>query len=110
MSKVLTEQDIDVFLKEINGDDLKKLFDTSVLSFIKMKPQEEIEAKLVKYWEYTVPVNLGDIIEINGLKYVVTCIYTDKTVDLLSEDIIKINTGLYKANITKVGELECITE
>lgn len=110
MNEVFTAQQIDAFLKEINGDDLKKLFDTSIVSFIKQKPQEVIEEKLTEYWDYVIPVHLGDIIEINSVKYVVTCIYTDNTVDLLSEEISKTNIGLYKVNFTKVGELECITE
>ena len=109
MSTVFTTQQLDAFLKEINGDDLKKMFDSSILSFIKQKSQEVIEEKLTEYWSYVVPVKIGDVVKINNLEYIVTCIYTDNSVDLLGKDVKKTNRGLYGVPVNKVGELQCIT-
>lgn len=109
---VFTDKQINDFLKEINNSDLIKMFNSSVVSFIKTRPQEEVEKKLTEYWEYELPVTFGDIVEINNVTYVVTCIYTDNSVDLLTcgTDIKKKNIGLYGVDVKKVGTLQCIVE
>ncbi len=104
----LTEKEIEQGLKEINCDDLRTMFDSSFVSTIKTKPIKEVVTKLEEYWKYVVPVSLGDIIKINDKEYVVTCLYTDNSVDLLDSDREKKNKGLYKVLFEKVGELQCI--
>lgn len=110
MSTVFTDKQIVEYLKEINDDDLRTMFGSSIISCIKNKPQEFVEDKLFEYFAYDMPVKLGDIIEFKDTKYVVTCVYTDNSVDLLNENANKINKGLYNVQITKVGELQCIVE
>lgn len=109
MNTNFTEKEIEGLLKEINDDDLRKMFSTSVVSFIKNKPEELIVKELIKYLEYEVPVNIGDIVKIKNNTYVVTCVYTDNSVDLLGESAKKENKGLYNVEVTKVGKLQRIT-
>lgn len=106
---IFTEKQLEEYLKKINRDDLTKMFNSSVASFIKNRPQEEVEEKLIEYLAYDVPVSLGDIIKINDDTYVVTCIYVDNSVDLLNDKAKKTNKGLYNVPISKVDKLQCIT-
>lgn len=94
-------------IKEINDDDLKTMFGTSISSLI-LKDLDIAEEKLEIYLNYEVPVNTGDIIYLNSKRYVVTCVYTDNTVDLCSEEATKVNVGLYKKEITLLGRLHLI--
>ena len=110
MSDVFTEKQIKDFLSEINDDDLKMMFGFSIPATITFRfTREEIEEKLLDYWDYDVSVSIGDIIEIDEKTYTVTCVYTDNSVDLLSEDAMKTNKGLYNKVFKKVGKLQCIT-
>ena len=110
MSSVFSDKQIIEYLKDINDDDLRTMFGSSIISIIKNKPQDMIADKLIDYFNYDVPVKLGDIVVINESKYIVTCVYTDNSVDLLGESVKKVNKGLYGTNVTKVGELQCIVE
>lgn len=94
-------------LKKINSDDLKMMFGTSIVSIISTHPMETIEEKLQAYDTYVVPVSIGDVIDIQGENYTVTCVYTDNSVDLLDKDAEKKNVGLYNINITIVDKLDC---
>ena len=105
-NKVLREA-----LTNINKDDLLMMFGSSYASYIMTtKGAKEVEEKLTEYYKYDVPVNLGDIIEYRYEQYVVTCVYTDNSVDLLSKDAKKQNVGLYNKPIKKVGKLQVIRE
>lgn len=106
---LFTEKQLEEYLKGINRDDLISMFNSSVASFIKNRPQEEVENKLIEYISYDVPASLGDVIKIVDDVYVVTCVYSDNSVDLLSDKAKKINKGLYGVSVSKVGELQCIT-
>ena len=92
-----------------NKDDKKTMFNTEYVSSI-LLDQKNAEEKLNEYLNYDVPVSIGDIVEYNKKIYVVTCVYTDNSVDLLSEDADKINIGLYKKNIKVIDSLELIEE
>ena len=94
-------------LKEINDDDLRTMFGTSVVSVI--EKQDDVIEKLNKYLDYE-PVQLGDIIEYFGEKFCVTCVYTDNSVDICGEDTQKRNIGLYKKDVKVIGKLEIIVE
>ena len=69
-----------------------------------------IADKLIDYFNYDVPVKLGDIVVIKESTYVVTCVYTDNSVDLLGENAKKVNKGLYGIEVSKIDELQCIVE
>ena len=109
MNTNFTEKQIVDFLNEINDDDLRTMFATSIVSFIKNKPKDFITDKLLEYLKYNVQVKIGDIVKIKNETYVVTCIYTDNSVDLLGENAKKVNKGLYNVEVEKVGKLQCIT-
>ena len=110
MSALFTTKDLDKLLKDINDDDLKKMFNSSVMTVIKAKPQEMLEEKLTEYWDYILPVAVGDVVEIDNDVFTVTCIYTDNSVDLLNNTgTSKLNKGLYNVPIVHIGKLECIT-
>lgn len=94
-------------LKEINDDDLKTMFNSSIVSFIER--QSGVEEKLTEYLNYD-PPRLGDIIEYLGETYTVTCVYTDNSVDICGKDATKKNVGLYKKDIKVVGRLQLIKE
>lgn len=96
-------------LTDVNKDDRKMMFNTEYIQSI-LLDQKNAEEKLNKYLNYDVPVSLGDIVEYNKKIYVVTCVYTDNSVDLLSEDAVKINVGLYMKNIKVIDSLEVIEE
>lgn len=106
---VFTPKQIEIFLKEINDNDLKKMFGTAFPSAVMRKPQEEVEEKLTEYWNYKIPVSLGDVIKLDKITYTVTCVYTDNSVDLLNVNgSTKINRGLYGVDVVKIGELDII--
>lgn len=108
--KEYTEKELEKLLKCINSNDLKEMFGVSFASSILIKDSTEIISKLEEYMGYDVPVALGNIIEIEGERYIVTCIYTDNSVDLLSKDATKYNVGLYKKDVKVVGKLQYIEE
>lgn len=96
-------------LKEINDDDLRAMFNTAYPTSIlgnMFKAKEELE----KYMEYVLPVSLGDIVLINETKYVVTCVYTDNSVDILDWKLNKKNVGLYNKTVKVIGKLDVIQE
>lgn len=102
-------------LKDINDTDLKVMFGTTILSSIVRESMTELQFnevlnKLYAYYEYDVPVCIGDVISMNGEDYAVTCVYTDNSVDLLSctDNSKKINTGLYNIPVSKISKLTCI--
>lgn len=71
-----------------------------------------VEERLREYMEdYESPFT-GDIIEWKGVEYIVTCAYTDNSVDLINrygEKIIrKTECGLYDENWKKIGKLEIV--
>ena len=110
MNEILTTNQLKMLLEEINSDDLKIMFNHSLSPLIiKNFQPETIQNKLFEYYSYKIPVSLGDIVEMNNKTYTVTCIYTDNSVDLLSENCKKSNIGLYKVNLSVVGKLQCIT-
>lgn len=104
-----TYESLKKMLDEICDDDKKVMFGKTYTSAILIN-LEEAKEKLEVYENYDVPVYLGDIIEYNGEEYVVTCIYTDNSVDILGKDAQKHNVGLYKKNVKRVGRLEVIEE
>ena len=105
-----TMQDLEKLLKEINDDDLKTMFNTSSVAMIKGKSPELITEQLLEYWDYDIPVRIGDVIEFENEVYTVTCIYTDNSADLLNaEGTHKLNKGFYKVPYVEVGKLTCIT-
>ena len=108
--KEYTEKELEKLLKCINSNDLKEMFGACFSSVILAKDSTEVINKLKKYSLYDVPVALGNIVEIEGKRYIVTCVYTDNSVDLLSEDATKYNVGLYKKDVKVVGKLQCIEE
>ena len=95
-------------LKDINDDDLKTMFGTTVISLIEKKP--DVEEKLKEYLDFEFPAYFGDIIEYNGERYVVTCVYTDNSVDICGKDADKKNIGLYMKDIKVVVKLQVIRE
>lgn len=98
-------------LKKINDDDLVTMFNTHFPVSISNRAKElNVESKLDEYSKYEIPVCLGDIIKFQEKTYVVTCIYTDNSVDILSEDANKKNVGLYMKDVEVVGKLEVIQE
>lgn len=99
-------------LNEINDDDLKVMFDTAFVQTIINKDTDIITGKLEEYYKYDIPVSLGDMIEFQNGEYVVTCLYTDNSVDLLSKFGHKKNVGLYQKEneIKMIGKLEVIQE
>ena len=99
---------ISKMLKEINDDDLKTMFGSTITSVI--EKQSDVEDKLLEYLNYYPPVYIGDIIEYQDKTYVVTCVYTDNSVDICGEDADKKNIGLYMKNVKKIGELQYIRE
>lgn len=103
--------ELEKILKEINNDDLRTMFQTAVVSII-LQDLNKATTEVEQYLEYEVPTCLGDIIEILGKKYCVTCVYTDNTVDLLElgENPTKNNVGLYKKEIKIIGKLQVIKE
>lgn len=92
---------------EINNDDLRTMFETTV-PYVILKDLDKARRCLEEYFNYDVPVHTGDIIDFNNKKYVVTCVYTDNTVDLLSEEATKVNIGLYQKEVTLLGRLHLI--
>lgn len=105
--------ELEKILKEINNDDLRTMFQTAVVSII-LQDLDKATTELEQYLQYEVPTYIGDIIEILGKKYCVTCVYTDNTVDVLSleenEKVTKNNIGLYKKEIKIIGKLQVIKE
>ena len=108
-SALFTTKQVETFLKEINSDDLKTMFGTSTVAIIKCRSQETLEEELTAYWDYFLQIGIGDIIVTDGEEYVVTCVYTDNSVDLLSKEGTKMNKGLYKVPYVVIGKLECFT-
>lgn len=96
-------------ITEINDDDLRTMFGTVIATTI-LSNLESAEDELNDYLNYEVPVSLGDIVDFQEKQYIVTCVYTDNSVDLLGDDATKRNVGLYKKVVTVVGELEVIQE
>lgn len=103
-------EELKKLINEINDDDLKKMFGTAYSATILNEDLEKIKEKLDTYLEYDVPVRLGNIVEFNGETYVVTCVYTDNSVDLLSKDATKKNVGLYMETVKVTGKLDVIKE
>lgn len=95
-------------LNDINDDDLKTMFETSIVSSIISKP--DVEEKVEKYLEYYIPVSLGDIIEYQGNEYCVTCVYVDNSADICGKDSTKKNVGFYMKDVKVVGRLQVIKE
>ena len=104
-------KELENIIKEINNDDLRTMFQTTLPSII-LRDLSNATTELEEYLKYDVPVCLGDIVEFKGKNYCVTCIYTDNTVDILSlgEIARKENIGLYKKEITVIGKLQVIKE
>lgn len=96
------------YLNKINKDDLLAMFGSSVVSYI--MNMADMESKLLDYLQYDVSVNIGDIIEYKYEKYVVTCVYTDKSVDILGDNAKKQNVGLYNKKVKTIGKLQVIKE
>lgn len=94
-------------LKEINDDDLRTMYGTTVVSVI--EKQNDAMEKLIKYLDYET-VRIGDIVEYLDKKYCVTCVYTDNSVDICGEDGVKKNVGFYMKDVKVVGRLEIIKE
>lgn len=102
-------------LKSINDTDLRTMFTSAFPSIIISENStdakySEVLDKLCQYYKYDLPVSIGDVIVMDGEKYVVTCAYTDNSVDLhnCTDNSKKINTGLYMKNLDKVSKLEHI--
>lgn len=104
----MTSVDLTKILKEINDDDKKTMFGSTITSVIEKSPF--VKEKLESYLNYECPVFIGDIIEYDGKVYTVTCAYTDNSVDILGEDANKKNVGLYMKDVKIVGELQVIKE
>ena len=103
-------------LNNICEDDLKTMFQTSFASSIITNATSytrmvQIMETINEYNKYQIPCWIGDIILYDKQTWIVTCVYTDNSVDLLSksEKIKKINTGLYLKNFAVIGQLEKIT-
>lgn len=93
-------------LSEINKEDLKTLFGTSSVFFIEKSIKEaDIEDALTDYLLYNIDVSIGDVIKIIDVTYVVSLIYTDNSVDLITTDGDKINTGLYNVDFEIISKL-----
>lgn len=103
MNKVMSN-----LIKEINDEDLRTMFGVS--SAVLIEKQPDAEDKLNAYLEWIMPVYIGDIIEYQGKKYVVTCVYTDNSVDICGEDATKKNIGVYMKKVEVVGRLQRIKE
>lgn len=103
------KETLEKILKEINDDDKKAMFGVTS-NYMITRDLDIAQDKLLEYSEYDVPVCLGDIIEIDKNKYVVTCVYTDNSVDLLDDTAHKKNMGLYKKDVKIVGKLDVIQE
>lgn len=103
--------EMEKLLKEVNDDDLRAMFGTIVIPTI-TKDMDKVFKEMEKYVKYEVPVRLGDIIELKGKRYCVTCIYTDNTIDILTLDEAptKKNVGIYKQEVKTVGRLQIIKE
>lgn len=96
-------------LNKINDDDLKTMFNTSYVATIITEDIDIVEQVLEDYDEYDPRVHIGDIVEFQGKQFVVTCIYTDNSVDLLSYDnAMKTNVGLYCKSIKVTGKCDVI--
>ena len=69
---------------------------------------EEIKKKCIEYMSYECPFRIGDIIEDEcGQRYVVTCDYTDGTIDVVYETgkQTRANVNPYGYDLKKVGAL-----
>lgn len=96
-------------LNKINNDDLKTMFNTSYAGTIVLEDLDIVEETLRDYDEYDIRVHIGDIVEFQGKQFVVTCVYTDNSVDLLSYDnAMKTNVGLYCKSIKVTGRCDII--
>lgn len=99
------KREIEKTIQKVNKDDLCTVFGASYAYTIMKK--EGYKKKLDEYLKWKVPVKIGDIIKsATGGTDVVTCVYTDNSVDLLNEDGVKKNVGLYGKKVEVVGFLK----
>lgn len=97
--------EVEKIIKKINRDDLMHMFQAQY-SYVIMK-KEGYSEKLKKYLQWKLPVKLGDVIKIDSNETnVVTCVYTDNSVDLLDEKGEKRNVGLYGKRVKIVDALK----
>lgn len=104
-------KEMEKLLKEVNDDDLRAMFGSIVIPTI-TRDMDKVIKEMETYLEYEVPFNIGDIIELTGKRYCVTCVYTDNTIDILvmDETPTKQNIGVYKREIKTVGKCQIIKE
>lgn len=104
----------------INRNDRKKLFgfttEKEMIQAIKDNITTVMDIKKVLKWyeeEYKFPFWTGDIVkDKDDEKWIITCVYTDNSIDLISESkvIKRKNCGMLSSNLVKVGKLEKIWE
>lgn len=104
-------KELEKIIKEINDDDLRTMFTTTIPSII-LRDLSNAAMELEEYLKYDIPVRVGDVIKFQDKKYCVTCIYTDNSADVLVLDgyPIKRNIGLYKKEAEVISKLEIIKE
>lgn len=105
---------------DINEDDRKILFGFTKESDLRKTLNEkkltmDYLHKTVEWFEneYMSPFWTGDIIQdTNQKNWIVTCIYTDNSIDLISAEgeIRRKNTGTLTTEYIKIGKLEKIYE
>ena len=119
-SLIPTKKLIDRY-KDINEDDRKILFGFSTESDLRsFMFKENVTCdeimELIDWFknEYMVPFWTGDVItkETDGTKWIVTCVYTDGSIDLISAEgkIERRNIGTLRNDYISDGQLEKIIE
>ena len=119
-SLVASKKLIDSY-KDINEDDRKVLFGFSTEADLRsFMFKEEVtcdEIMEVINWfknEYMIPFWIGDVImnETNGSRWIVTCVYTDGSIDLISAEgkVERKNIGTLRNDYISDGQLEKIIE
>ena len=104
----------------INRDDRKKLFgfttEKEMITAIKDgNTTDDIVRATLKWYEedYNIPVWTGNILkDTDGNQWIVTCVYTDNSVDLISRtgEIKRKNCGAISNKFEVIGKLDKIKE
>lgn len=113
MSERITDKELKELLQKINKEDLLAIFGISqpglIVKFgMTQEELDDIAEMLYTYMAYIVPVDVGDIVKLDSKEYIVTCVYTDNSVDLLrtDEQNKKINMGIYRNRVEVISKLE----
>lgn len=106
--------------KNINDHDKKEIFGFSkegelFTAFRKNEINEEDLESLLDWYEndYICPFWTGCILkDVNNQEWIVTCVYTDNSIDLISreDEIQRTTIGSLGSSYVKIGSLEVIVE